>query len=284
MTSISNDPTRDLNTHLSSELRARGSGWDGVHEVWRYRELLRSLVVRNMKAKYQRSVLGFFWTLLNPLLTVSILTVVFSYVVRIHLTHYWAFLLSGYFVWNFILQTISSGTYVLIEHAQLSRSVAFPKELLVLASVISRLVEFGIELTLVLVGLALFHYHTVPLSFLCVPWLIALQFLLSLGLMFPIATLSVFYHDVQHALPIVLTMLFYITPIFYPASMVPGAMRPFYALNPVARLLSLYHEVLYDGRLPGASALLTMTGVALLVVWLGFAIFNRYKALYAEIL
>ena len=83
-----------------------------VGQVWRYRELLRGLIVRNLKVKYQRSVLGFVWTLVNPLMTVAILVVVFSHVVRIALPHYWAFLLSGYFVWNFLLQMLSSGAYV----------------------------------------------------------------------------------------------------------------------------------------------------------------------------
>ena len=132
-----------MNTRQSSNV---------FNDVWRYRELLRSLVVRNLKVKYQRSVLGFLWTLLNPLLTVAVLSVVFTHVVKIPLRHYVSFLFSSYFVWNFMLQTISSGTFLLAEHAQLARSVAFPKEVPVLAGVISRLVEFAIELSLILGG------------------------------------------------------------------------------------------------------------------------------------
>ena len=88
-----------------------------LRRVWRYRELLHSLVVRNLKVKYQRSLLGFVWTLVNPLLTVAILVVVFSHVVRIQVPHYWAFLLSGYFVWNFMLQTLNTGTWIFAEHS-----------------------------------------------------------------------------------------------------------------------------------------------------------------------
>ena len=254
-----------------------------LHEVWGYRELLRSLIVRNLKVKYQRSVLGFIWTFLNPLLTVAVLVAVFTYVIRIQVDQYWAFLLSGYFVWNFIQQTLSSGTYVLAEHAQLSRSVAYPKEVPVLAATISRFVEFLIEISLVLVALILFHHGRLPPAFVLLPWLLALQLALSLALAFPIAILSAFYHDVQHALPIVLTTLFYISPIFYPASMVPESVRPFYMLNPIAGLVTLYHTVVYEGVFPSPALLSLLTAGTLTLAWLGYAIFNRYEAVVAEI-
>jgi hypothetical protein len=100
-------------------------------ELWRFRYLLRSLVVRNLKVKYQRSVLGFLWTLLNPVLTIAVLIAVFSYVVRMGMVHYWAFLLSGFFAWNFVAQMLYAGITILAEHATLRRSVAFPTELLI---------------------------------------------------------------------------------------------------------------------------------------------------------
>ncbi|HEX2609433.1 MAG TPA: hypothetical protein VHK68_00390, partial [Gemmatimonadales bacterium] len=117
-----------------------------LDRVWRYRELLRSLIIRNLKVKYQRSLLGFVWTLLNPLLTVGILVLVFSHVVRISLPDYWAFVLSGYFVWNCILQTLNTGTYIFAEHSRLTRSVSFPSEILVFSAAGSRLLEFLAEI------------------------------------------------------------------------------------------------------------------------------------------
>lgn len=253
-------------------------------EIWAYRELLRSLIVRNLKVKYQRSVLGFVWTLLNPLLTIAVLTLVFTYVVKIPLPGYWAFVFSGYFVWNFMLQMLSSATYVLAEHAALRRSVAFPSEVLILATAASRLVEFLIEMVIAVVFLVLIHHHHIPAPIVLLPLLILIQVLLAIGLTMPIATLSVFYSDVQHALPIVLLMLFYLSPVFYPASLVPESLRTLYLLNPVAGLLTLYHEVLYAGQWPSAWLLGGATAVALLCCVIGYAIFNRYNAVFAEIL
>jgi ABC-type polysaccharide/polyol phosphate export permease len=252
-------------------------------QVWRYRELLDSLIVRNLKVKYQRSLLGFVWTLVNPLLTVSILVVVFSHVIRIQIPNYWAFLLSGYFVWNFMLQTLNTGTYIFAEHSRLTRSVAFPSEILVFGAAGSRLLEYMAETVLVLLALALFHHHGVPASFALLPVLLVIQLLLAIGLALPIATLSVFYYDVTHALPIALTTLFYLSPVFYPARMVPEAARDLYFLNPIAGLLTLYHHVLYLGQMPPLSLLLGTFAAALAIYGLGHALFNRYAAVFAEL-
>ena len=251
--------------------------------VWRYRELLRGLVVRNLKVKYQRSLLGFVWTLVNPLLTVTILVVVFSRVVRIQVPDYWAFLLSGYFVWNFMLQTLNTGTYIFAEHSRLLRSVSFPSEILVFGAAGSRLIEFCAEMVLILLALILMHHHHLPGSYVLLPVLIFIQLLLAIGLALPIATLSVFYHDVYHALPIALTTLFYLSPVFYPAQMVPEAARPFYFLNPIAGLLTLYQTVVYSGRLPDLSLLLGTASAAVLTCMIGYAIFRHYAGVFAEI-
>ena len=251
--------------------------------VWRYRELFRGLVIRNLKVKYQRSMLGFVWTLVNPLLTVTILVVVFSHVVRIQVPHYWAFLLSGYFVWNFMLQTLNTGTWIFAEHSRLTRSVAFPSEILVFSAAGSRLIEFAAEISLILAALILLHHHGVPSSYVLVPVLIVLQIVLAIGLALPIATLSVFYHDVYHALPIALASLFYLSPVFYPASMVPESVRTLYFLNPVAGLLTLYQEVVYAGQWPSATLLAVTATQAAAVYAFGYAIFHRYAAVFAEV-
>lgn len=254
-----------------------------VYQVWRFRELLRGLVVRNLKVKYQRSLLGFVWTLVNPLMTVSILVIVFSHVVRIRIPDYWAFLLSGYFAWNFMLQTLTTGTWIFAEHSRLTRSVAFPSEILVFSAAASRLLEFVAEISLVLAVLVLVHHHGVPASYVLLPLLILFQFVIAIGLLLPIATLSVFYHDVYHALPIALTSLFYLSPVFYPASMVPESARLVYFVNPIAGLLTLYHEVLYRGHWPSLTLFGATAVQAVIVYAIGYAIFHRYATVFAEV-
>lgn len=262
---------------------SRGTRRPLTRELWQYRDLLRSLVARNLKVKYQRSTLGFAWTLLNPIAMVGVLVLVFSYIVRIPVPHYWAFLVSGYFAWSFILQMLNTSTYVIAEHGRLRRSVAFPTEMLIFGAAGSRFVEFAIELTLVLAALTLLHHEGVPPSFVLLPVLLVILVLLAMGIAFPIATLSVFYQDVQHALPVALLTLFYVSPVFYPAELVPEQIRALYFLNPIAGVLTLFHTVLYEGRFPPTPLLAGVGAFALFMFGLGYAIFNRYKSVFAEI-
>ena len=252
--------------------------------LWRHRNLIWGLVVRNIKVKYQRSLLGFVWTLVHPLAMVVVLTLVFSLVIRIGMADYWAFLISGYFVWNYISATIYAATYTLDEHSQVMRSIAFPHEALIVSSALSRMAEFLVEILLVVIVLALWLHHGLPASFAALPLLLLLQFLLALGLQLPIAALSVFYRDVQHALPLVMSTIFYLSPVFYPVTMVPESMQGIYLLNPIAELLTLYQQVLYHAEppAPGQVAVLAVKATAILAF--GLFVFNRCKHRFAEIL
>ncbi len=256
---------------------------DNLAELWRSRELLVRLVQRNLQIKYQRSVLGFVWTLFNPLLTVAILMVVFRYVVRIEIPAYWAFLLSGYFVFNFALQMLNAAVTVLRDHAQLSKSAAFPAEVLIFAATLSRLAEYGVAMLLVLAALAIFHHGGVPIGFAFFPLLVVLLLLAVAGIVLPLSVISIFFYDVEHALPVLAMMLFYISPVFYPVSMVPDVIRPFFFLNPLSGLISLHHSALYEGVVPPLALLGGMTLFSVGVAVLGYLIFDRYRATCAEV-
>lgn len=254
-----------------------------LRRVWQYRELIRNLVVRDVKVKYQRSALGLVWTLLNPMLMVAVLVSVFSYVIRIQLPNYWAFLISGFFVWNFIQLSLYHATTILRDHATLGRSVPFPSEVLILTASISKLVEYLVEITLVILVLLVFHHHSIPPSLVLLPLLVIMQLLMAVGLMAPVAVIAVMFYDVQHALPIVITSLFYLSPVFYPASMIPEPAQILYHLNPVVGLLRLFHIVLYDGAWPPTSLLLGVAASALGTCVIGYGIFKRFKYVCTEI-
>ncbi|MFN2400427.1 MAG: ABC transporter permease [Gemmatimonadaceae bacterium] len=252
-------------------------------ELWQYRELLRRLMLRNLKVRYQRSVLGFAWTLLNPLLTILILVTVFATIIRIGVPNYWAFLVSGYFAWVFILHTVGASAYIIPDHAYMARGVPIPADVLVLSTVAARLVEFAAEMLIVVVVLAVFHHHALPPSFAFVPLLIVLNLALTTGLALPAAALSVFFRDVQHALPVALTLLAYVSPVFYPLDIVPEGLRRIYFLNPLAGLFSLYHVVLYEGRAPSGSQIASVASTAVMMCGIGYLVFRRYRSLFAEI-
>lgn len=255
----------------------------GLREVWRFRRLFLSLVVRDLKIKYQRSPIGFLWTLLNPLLTSLILIAVFTYILKVPVDHYWAFLLSGYFVWNFMSQVLIQSTHLLRDHANLRRNMAFPSEILIWSASFSRLLEFLIEIGLVMIGLVVFHHQGIPSSLVLFPLLIIIQVILTVGLMYPLSILSVFFHDVSYALPVVIFTLFYISPVFYPMEIIPEVVRPYYFLNPFAGILTLYHTILYDGLWPSVAMVSSIFTGAIIIGVIGYAIFHRYKNACVEI-
>lgn len=251
--------------------------------VWESRELLRALVLRNLKMRYKRSVLGFVWALLNPLLTVVILVAVFRYVFRLAVEDYWAFLLSGYFAWVFFLHTIGSCASVIRDHSYMTRTIAFPADVLVLSTVLARFIEFLAELVLVAVLLALFRHEGVPLAFVALPLVALLHLLVTLALAFPVAALAVFFHDVQHALPVAVTLLSYLSPVYYPFAYIPERWQPFFLLNPFATILPLFHRVLYDGLLPTLPQLAGTAALAVVLVVLGVRLFRWKRGYFAEV-
>jgi ABC-type polysaccharide/polyol phosphate export permease len=254
-----------------------------LSELWRYRGLVWNLAARDLKVKYQRSWLGFLWTLLNPLITIGVLITVFSYVVRLPIDHYWAFLISGYFAWNFFSQTVNGGVQAALGNAYLTRSAYFPQEALVVSSALARLLEFLGELSIVLVLLAIFHHNGIPLSFMMILPLIPVLFLLVIGISLPLVTLAVYYNDVVQAVPLATMMLFYASPVFYNVDLVPQSIRTIYLLNPLALLLNQYHVALYGGQMPALGGLLGLAGVAFGLGLLGYTLFNRRKRQFAEI-
>jgi lipopolysaccharide transport system permease protein len=247
-------------------------------------ELVYRLVLRNLNVKYQRSALGFLWTLIHPAVMAAVIITVFTQIVRIPVEQYWAFLISGFFVWNFLAQCINVGSLVLAEHANLVRSIAVSKELLIISAVLSRLVEFLIELAIVLVILAVFRHQGVPLAFVILPILIVLQTALAVGLALPIAAISVFYQDVQNALPALLLALFYLSPIFYPATLIPEGARSVYMLNPIAQMMVIYHAVIYGGEFPSLLEFGVLTFTIFVIAGLGYLFFLRRRDAISEIL
>ena len=257
---------------------------EGFKQSWEHRDLLLHLVQRNLKVKYQRSVLGFLWTLLNPLVTIGIMLTIFGFVLRLDIPKYWAFLLSSYFVWNFVFQCLASGSTLLHQHTALLRSVPVPSEVLILGEVGSRFIEFSVEVALAVVALSVFHHQGIPASYILLPVLCLLMLLVTLGLVMPIATLAAYYNDVQHTLPLVLLLLFYISPVFYPPRMVPRQLLPLYHVNPIAGLLQLFQTVLYEGAWPVLSNFVAFSSASVIVFLVGWLLFARYRRLFPEIL
>ncbi len=251
----------------------------------RFRFLLRELVLRDLRSRYAGSAFGFVWAFLHPLWQLVLFSLVFSVILRIPLTgertsSFAAFLFAGLLPWMAFSEGANRGATAILENAQLVKKLRFPSQVLVHAVVISAVVHAGIAFVL----FAVLQGTRGELDFTHLPWLLvglAGQLLLTTGVALLVAGLQVYLRDVAHGLGLVLSALFYLTPIVYTERYVED-LRGWLAVNPLATVVRLYRSFLIAGDPPEWSSLgiLFVTGAAL--VALGSLVFRRLAAGFAD--
>jgi ABC-type polysaccharide/polyol phosphate export permease len=245
-------------------------------EIFRYRELLKSLVVNDLRLRYRRSVLGFLWTMLNPLLMMLVLTLVFSTVMRFNTKDYSVLLLAGLLPWIFLTQSINNALGSVVGKGSLLRKVYIPKAIIPLSAVLASLVNFVLSFIPFLL-LVVIMGRPLNGSLLMVPIAMLLMALFTTGLAYVFACLNVFFRDFTHMTEVIIQAWFYASPIIYTLDMVPERYRQAFAWNPMAYLVSCFRAPLYDGVMPTSQTLLVASLVAVGSFALGFLIFTRFE-------
>lgn len=248
-----------------------------------YRSLIRNLVLKDIKLKYRGSVLGVVWSLLRPLLLILVYTVAFKYVVRIRMENYAFFLLAGLLPWNFFSGAAMASTEAVRENANLIKKIYFPREVLPIATVIFNFAQFLLALA---VFLPLFFLlgapslGTVQILFFLV---LALHFLFSVGTALILSALTSSYRDVAHLTEVGLSLLFWVTPIIYPLSMVPPRYQGMMKANPLAAFTVTYQDLLCWSKIPAPEILLSLFLWTFGIFLGGYLLFKRYEPSLAEL-
>ncbi|HEX7180709.1 MAG TPA: ABC transporter permease [Thermoanaerobaculia bacterium] len=245
-------------------------------DVFRYRDLVRALVARDLKVRYRRSALGFLWTMLQPLLTMLVLQLVFSqiFVVRLDYGNYPIYALAGILFWNFFSQSIVASMNSLRGNAQLLQKLPVPKAVFPLATVISGVVNLVFALVPLLVML-LVTGHGLPPALLFLPVAILLAALFTLGAGLLLSPLAVFFSDVVELIGVLLTLLMYLTPVIYPKEIVPEHLRWVIRFNPIRSILEVFRDPIYQREIPPLSHLTVSVVIAVAVFLLGLWVFRR---------
>lgn len=265
--------------HLSREFvydsaRPRLVIWEDAVELFRYRDLLWSLVQRDLTVRYKRSVLGFLWTMLNPLLTMIVLTIVFSSFFRFEFQHFAVYLLSGLLLWNFFAQSTTQAIHNLLWAGSLVNKIYLPKPIFVISALLVGLVNLVLALIpLALIMLISQHRFSPALLFLPIP--IALVFVFALGVGLFVTTLAIFFVDVVDIYQVGLMVLFYLSPIIYPLSILPEQYLPFVKLNPMYYFLQLFRQPIYDGTIPEVGLVWRAALIALVALMVGWWFFTK---------
>jgi homopolymeric O-antigen transport system permease protein len=243
-----------------------------ARELFAYRTLLRLLVINQFKQRYRRSLLGMGWMLVGPLLNTAVLSVAFNSLFRSSIVQYPVYVMVGLIAWNFFTQTTSQGIDAAISGSSLLQRVYLPRSMFVIATLGGAVINMGIALIGLLIVLIT---NSVPLysTWLMLPLAIALLALFTLGTTLLVATLAVFVGDVAHLYQLLVQALFFLTPIVYPAEIVPIQFRWLVQLNPMSVMVDLFRTLLYRGQVPDFSQWLLATGIALIVLCIGWALF-----------
>ncbi len=243
-------------------------------EMWTYRFALKNFVVNNLRTRYRRSVLGFLWSLLNPLFFMIILAVVFSTIFKQNIRTYSIYIFSGMIPWLYINASITMGCQTLINAEGFLKKVYIPKLLFPVVSVTTETVNFFLSIvSLYLLGI--FVGFPIKITILYLPLVIFITFLFNLGWVLILSVTTIFFRDMTHLVAIVFQALFYLAPIIYPLESIPEQYRSLFLFNPFYYFIILFRKVIY-----GEPALVWLDWVApiglmLVVLSVGLYILKR---------
>lgn len=241
--------------------------------LYRYRELLRNLVTKDLKLKYRGSVLGFLWSLGNPLVLIAVYTMAFRYILHVGDERFVLLLLTGVLAWSFFANSLMMTAGSIVDNASLVKSVFFPRAILPTATVLFNLAQYLLTLVVFLpVMLAVFGVRpAAPMLLYPVFLVLQLTFTVGIGLLIGVGT--AFYRDVRHFVEVALLVLFWMTPIVYRLDQVPARLRPIFLASPMSPYVIAYQRMFYDLRWPEASLWILCVGYAAGTLAIGMAVF-----------
>ncbi len=262
-----------------------------IGQLWRYRELVRNLVMRDLKARYKNSVLGFVWSLLNPLLMMLVFTVVFTVMLPSSIEKFPVFVLCGILPWNWFATSMSGSVQSIVANSNLVKKVYFPREVLPLSLVLSNGVNFLLALLILFPMILIYRIELTPWV-LMLPVLIVIQLVFTLGVALFVAALNVFFRDTGVIMEVIVQAWFFLTPVVYDIKVLPqhkvimgidvNVQRLAYILNPMASIIANIRDILYWSVPPGLDFMARTAFTSLLVLLLGYLFFTRLAPNFGE--
>jgi len=252
-----------------------------LKELKGYKDLILRLAWSDFKLRYKNSLLGFMWSLLEPLLMLFVLYIVFTNLMRIQVEHYQLFLLLGIILWNFLDRGTSMSIFGIIGKPSLVQKIYFPRDILIISSCTTALMMTLLEFLVFVIFMAFFRVAP-GFSALIFPLVFLFQFLTILGLSLGLSALNVFFRDVQFIWRLIMQVGFFATPVIYPITIFPESLQKFVMLNPMARVLTISRDCILYGTVPGAADLAYVALSSLIVLFIGYLIFDHLDPRFAE--
>jgi lipopolysaccharide transport system permease protein len=253
--------------------------------IVRHWDLIASFARRDIKARYKQTALGVAWSLLQPLSMMIVFTLVFSLFAKVPSdgVPYPVFAYSALIFWTFFSNTIGGGTNAMVSNATLIRKIYFPRETLLVAVLVAGLIDLGVA-SILFVGMLVYYKIGLTLAALWVVPLLFLQIALTFAVISLTSAAHVNFRDMGHALPLVVQLWMFSTPVAYPISVIPVWLKPYYLLNPMAAIIDGYRSALIMGTTPNLPALGLSAAVTVVLIVLALAVFKRAARTFADVI
>lgn len=250
-------------------------------ELYNYSELLKTNVKKDIRGKYKGSFLGVLWSFVNPLLSVLVYAIVFPYIMRIKTENYLLFLIVGIIPWTFFVMSINQGMTSILSNANIIKKVYFPRIILPISVVTSGVVNFLIS-CIIIVLFVIFSGVPITWHLLWLPIILIVQYTFILGITIFLSAINVYIRDIEYIIGFFINMLFYLTPILYPISMVPANLRWIVNLNPMAHIINAYRDIFYMACIPDLKHLGIVFVGSLIWLFISCKIFHKLEKGFAE--
>lgn len=257
-----------------------------VRNIYKWRELLWQMTAREVKSRYKQSVLGYFWVILTPLAQMLVMSFAFSIILRISTNStanipYSIFLFVALLPWTLFANSLSSAANSLISSSSLITKIYFPRTILVISTIIAKIIDFFFAISILVIYMVVYQ---IPITW-NILWVIPIfliQQIFTLGLALFFAAANLLYRDIQFLLNMILLLWMYITPVIYPADLVPDKYRLLFQINPMAVFINAYRQVILGGGPPKYSSLLVGLVVSTIVLLIGFSYFKSREKIFAD--
>lgn len=248
-----------------------------------YKYLLSQLTMREIKARYKQSVLGYTWVIINPLIQLLVYSFVFSIIFRFPTNNipYSIFLFIGLLPWIYLQSSVSAATLTLVDNADLLRKVYFPREVFIYSIMIARGVDFLFASVALLLFILFYQVQISTTVFLIFP-LLFIQVILMTGISLLFSTFNLFYRDIQYLVSLLLMLWMYLSPVVYPLSLVPNKYVFLYKLNPMVGIIEGYRSALFNYPFDTGTILWALM-FSVLIFFVGFIIFKKSEKVFADI-
>ena len=258
-----------------------------IKAIYEYREMIFSLVKKDLRGRYKGSILGFLWTFINPLLQLVVFTLVFSVIMRAGYEQYYLFLFVALVPWMFFATSVQDGSTSILREKDMVKKIFFPREVLPIATVTSGFVNMLLTFIVIFIVLIFSGRGINLMAIICLPVVMIVEYILCLGIALIVAALTVYLRDLQYILGILVMALQYLTPVMYGIDIVENSGAPSYCiqlfyLNPMTPVIEIYRDILYYKQVPQLNTLLIALGMGIVFVMIGELLFRKLQKGFAE--